>query len=750
VPLEEQVEALKRDDAHDQALVLCEAVTDDDLANRVQLIADCKLRIAYRSYTNGVYPKAFKYFKDLSIDPLILLGLFDNVVWLWSSPMPGSSSQKQRSSLLPTPVQTLISRKLPLESPPVYNDTNFKKALLALLNYLQAYRLENPALSLQPMVDDTPWEEVVDMTTLLDTCILLISVQLDDRATVMQLLTKRDNHCHYGKCESVLRVLDRHEWLVVMLCTKKKHEQALLHLKSLAIDRNSGVFYGPNKTMDYLIRLGPEWWDSVIRKYSEWVILANPTDSYKVFTAQRTKENQLPPLEVLFHLKTVSNSLPGPQGKLQQRHLVTKFLEHQIYTMHSEEEDLHNELAFCYFREVFALLEEQHGKSGGPTSGRHAQYVVAGSEPGALGIARARLIKFLNDSSFYSPPKINAARFPLDEFAMFEEKAVLYAKDGQHSSALKIIINQMKEPSRAEEYCEQYFAQKGGADVFLELFKVLIEPQADPDDTELNLNAAVDLLTRHASKIDVGVALELLPPKTKLSRLEPFFQSIIRDRNQRLRENQVVLNICKTESMRVTAEHYKLRNQSVKILPETVCNQCKNRIGEAVFVLFEGKVVHYRCFPQFHQIPNSAGIIGETMASGIGGSLAPSSASPSAFASGSLTGTSPYLTGTSPISPGGSSSLSGNPFGVPSSSSSSNPFGSSSALGANPFGADMPSSSSGSRSTYQGDSNPFGGASSSSSANPFGFDQYPGSSSAAPSSSYGYGRGSSGYGSSRY
>ena len=640
VPLEEQVEALKRDDAHEQALVLCEAVTDADLPNRVQLIADCKLRIAYRSYANGLYPKAFKYFADLAIDPLILLGLFDQVTWLWSHPVPGHTHQKQRGPLLPVAVQRLISTKLPLQSAPTYNETNFKKALLALLNYLQHYRQQNPSLSLQPSSDDTRWEEVVDMPTLLDTCIFLIGVQLDDRSTVTSLLTRRDNHCHYFKCDSVLRDLHRHEWLVIMLHSKRKHDIALMHLKALATEQDSGVFYGPTKTMDYLIKLGPEWWESVIRKYSEWVILANPVDSYKVFTAQRTKDNQLPPIEVLFHLKTVSNQFQGPNAKAQQRHLITKYLEHQIFAMHNEEEDLHNELVFCYFREVFALKEEAMGGSSMNASSRRgaqqpqAQYVVAGSEPGALGLARSRLLKFLQDSNFYSPPKINAARFPLDEHAMFEEKAVLFAKDGQHPAALRIIINQMKEPSRAEEYCALYYPQKGGSEVYLDLFKVLIEPQLDPDDTELNLNAAVDLLTRHANQIDVGVALELLPPKTKLSRLEPFFQSIIRARNQTLRENQVVLNICKTESMRVTAEHYKLRNQSVKIMPETLCHQCRNKIGEAVFVLFEGKVVHYRCYPQFHTSLPNHGVMDAGSASILGTSPYLSSA--------------PYLQGSSP------------------------------------------------------------------------------------------------------
>lgn len=712
VPLEEQVEALKRDDAHEQALVLCEAVTDADLPNRIQLIADCKLRIAYRSYANGLYPKAFKYFADLSIDPLILLGLFDQVSWLWSLPMPGHSHTKQKGPLLPVAVQRLISTKLPLHSAPTYNETNFKKALLALQNYLQHYRQLNPSLSLQPSSDDTQWEEVVDMPTLLDTCIFLIGVQLDDRSTVTSLLAKRDNHCHYYKCDSVLRDLHRHEWLVIMLHSKRKHDIALMHLKALATEQDSGPFYGPTKTMDYLIKLGPEWWESVIRKYSEWVILANPVDSYKVFTAQRTKETQLPPIEVLFHLKTVSNQFQGPNAKAQQRHLITKYLEHQIFAMKNEEEDLHNELVFCYFREVFALKEEALG---GATRGRqNAQYVVAGSEPGALGLARSRLLKFLQDSNFYSPPKINAARFPLDENAMFEEKAVLFAKDGQHPAALRIIINQMKEPSRAEDYCAQYYSQKGGSEVYLDLFKVLIEPQQDPDDTELNLNAAVDLLTRHANQIDVGVALELLPPKTKLSRLEPFFQSIIRARNQTLRENQVVLNICKTESMRVTADHYKLRNQSVKIMPETLCHQCRNKIGEAVFVLFEGKVVHYRCYPQFHTSLPNHGTMDATSASILGTSpymgssyLQGSSPSPSS----SYTPPPTSFNTTLPYAPSPSFTSDPNPFGGGMGSNaflSAAPSSSSALDNSNPFDAPSTGSSYAPRASgYSGRANPY-------------------------------------------
>ncbi len=104
---------------------------------------------------------------------------------------------------------------------------------------------------------------------------------------------------------------------------------------------------------------------------------------------------------------------------------------------------------------------------------------------------------------------------------MFEEEALLYAKDGQHSPALKIIIHQMKELSRAEQYCDKYYATKDGREVYLELFKVLIEATPDQDEMTINLHSAVDLLTRHSDKIDVGMALELLPKDISLPQLEP-------------------------------------------------------------------------------------------------------------------------------------------------------------------------------------------------------------------------------------
>lgn len=581
VPLQQQVESLKKDRAFPEALEFCEAVTDSDLEQRSKLIADCKLRLGFKKFSDGIYHVAFKYFSDLHIEPIALLSLFGSATWVWS---------KEAGPILPVRIQKIQASKNPLE-PTKFVENSLTKALSILITYLLNYRKSNPQLQLTLPKDSIAWEDVEDLATLLDTCILLISVQLKEKSIIEILLKNKNNHCHLRKCESVLQTTQNYDWLIQLYYTKNEHLTALNYLKELS-KVYTGPFSGPFRTMDYLIQLGPEWWE-IIKKFSQWVIETNLNDSYKIFTC-RDKDKMLPPLDVLDFLKNIYDKFEDIERKSSSRFLIITFLEYMINVEGSTIPELHNELIYFYLKQVL-FSKQQYCMA---TGTKPSKYVVAGSEPNPLGQYRTKLINFLQKSSFYNAPKIHALGFPLEENAMFEEKAILYSKDGRHNEALKLIVYKMKELETAENYCSKNYQSKDGDDVYLEFFKVLIEPQPDTDETLFNLNYAIDILNKYSNQIDISTALELLPPSTFVRDLEAFLKSVLRHKYEVYHNGKILLNISKTQSMKIDQEYNNLRNRPVKISIDTCCSECKKRIGDAIFAVYESNIYHYRCYPQ--------------------------------------------------------------------------------------------------------------------------------------------------------
>ena len=84
-----------------------------------------------------------------------------------------------------------------------------------------------------------------------------------------------------------------------------------------------------------------------------------------------------------------------------------------------------------------------------PRAAAGAPHVKAGSEPGLLGATRAKLLSFLDSSNYYHAEAL-LARFPLDD--LYEERAVLLAKLGQHEAALSIYVHTLKDMQTAETY----------------------------------------------------------------------------------------------------------------------------------------------------------------------------------------------------------------------------------------------------------------------------------------------------------
>ena len=88
----------------------------------------------------------------------------------------------------------------------------------------------------------------------------------------------------------------------------------------------------------------------------------------------------------------------------------------------------------------------------------------AGEEPGQLGLTRKKLLAFLENSPHYTPEKM-LSQFPLEGPScsqrhcltdslqdLYEERAILLSKIGQHEQALSVFAHKLRNSALAEEW----------------------------------------------------------------------------------------------------------------------------------------------------------------------------------------------------------------------------------------------------------------------------------------------------------
>jgi hypothetical protein len=126
-----------------------------------------------------------------------------------------------------------------------------------------------------------------------------------------------------------------------------------------------------------------------------------------------------------------------------------------------------------------------------------------------------------------------------------------------------------------------------------------------PQPHQPNWPPALDLLSKHGSRLPASSTLNLIPTTLPVAELESYFRGRIRAANSIVNEAKVVSGLRKSEV--VSAQAALLlgdgipgsnggRNRRVIVSEERVCGVCHKRLGGTVFaVLPDNGVVHYGC-----------------------------------------------------------------------------------------------------------------------------------------------------------
>ncbi|ROV92019.1 hypothetical protein VMCG_09562 [Cytospora schulzeri] len=451
-----------------------------------------------------------------------------------------------------------------------------------------------------------------------DTC--LFRAYMFSAPTLASSLFRIPNFCDPDVVNEKLVEADRYNELVDFFFGKKLHRQALELLKKFGEgeepNEKAPTLHGPQRTVGYLQNLPPEMIDLIL-EFSEWTLRQAPDMAMEVFLGDTENAETLPREKVVQYLDGIDTRLE------------VRYLEHIIGELNDLTPDFHNGL-------VELLVSQLRG-----SDNRDEEWQMD----------MIRLNGFLKESRQYSLTRA----FTLlkgDDPAFYEAQAIVLSNMGEDRQALTIYVFKMQDYAKAEEYCNRVHKSKegpkppyspaigsppasrthrpskpttpyddsdeAGPSIYQTLLSLYLNP---PPPNKPSLRPALDLLSKHGSRLPAASTLSLIPDTLPVSDLESYFRGRIRAANSAVNESRIIAGLRQTEL--VTSQALLLlgdgmpggqggRNRRVVISDERVCGVCHKRLGGSVVAaLPDGSVVHYGCLNRNEKAMSSGGGIGE-------------------------------------------------------------------------------------------------------------------------------------------
>ncbi|ROT40231.1 SPX-domain-containing protein [Sodiomyces alkalinus F11] len=393
------------------------------------------------------------------------------------------------------------------------------------------------------------------------------------------------NFCDPDVVNEKLLEHSRFTELVDFFYGKKLHSQALDLLRRFGAaetpDESAPTLHGPQRTVAYLQSLPPSEID-LIFQHSKWTLEADPDLGMEAFLADSENAETLPRDRVVDFLAGISAGLE------------VRYLEHIIGELNDATPEFHNRLVELYIK---GLRGDKGDEKWEDTMGR--------------------FLSFLRRSREYSLGKAFQL-LPRDDPAFYEARAVVLCNMGSHKQALEIYVFHMKDYVKAEEIhrgdgtrpsspdgvrpTSLDDAEEGVPSIYHTLLSLYLAP---PPPHERALQPALDLLSKHGSRLPAASTLSLIPDTLPVGQLESFLRGRIRSANSIVNESRILAGLRATEY--IASQALLLlgdgipggqggRNRRVVITEERLCGVCHKRLGGSVVaVLPDSAVVHYGC-----------------------------------------------------------------------------------------------------------------------------------------------------------
>jgi len=180
---------------------------------------------------------------------------------------------------------------------------------------------------------------------------------------------------------------------------------------------------------------------------------------------------------------------------------------------------------------------------------------------------------------------------------LFEARAILVGKLGRHDSALELYVYRLRDYDKAERYCKRiHQPDTETRNIFFTLLRIYLRPLVKTTDDLLR--PALELIARHAPRLDPEETLQLLPPLVSAHDVRVFLTDALRVPRF---DKRVVREVVLSRKDQVSRKLMYLEANRVKITDSRICPQCHKRIGPSAIVVHapRGEVTHYHCREAF-------------------------------------------------------------------------------------------------------------------------------------------------------
>ncbi len=426
VPHEQQIPQLMSEHHFELALEVADMWSDNEVDGisatngntKEQMMQKIKNMHAFDLFCKKQYKEALALFLKLNTDPSQVIGLFPD--------------------LLPEDFRNKL--EYPSKAPQLVG-ADLETGLFCLIDYLLEVRrnlanASNSSANIDSSVNgSTSSKTKYQLKNIIDTTLLKCYLQTND-ALVAHLLRLPDNHCHLEEAEKALKKHHKYNELIILYQNKGLHRNALDLLYKQSKKDNSPLA-GYKRTVQYLQHLNADNLD-LIFEYATWVLKEYPEEGIKIFTDDAAADMELLPREeIMEYLQKINGDLLIP------------YLEHVIFVWNDRKPSFHNTLMHKYREKVRILLNEYKN-----SLSESEEAAPAGQEPGELGELRRKLMRFLEESDHYSTETLPT--YLLND-GLFEERAIVMGKIGNHKEALVIYVHMLHDTKKAEDYCERMY-----------------------------------------------------------------------------------------------------------------------------------------------------------------------------------------------------------------------------------------------------------------------------------------------------
>ncbi|KDN52129.1 hypothetical protein K437DRAFT_232725 [Tilletiaria anomala UBC 951] len=423
-------------------------------------------------------------------------------------------------------------------------------------------------------------DQLSDVAQVVDTA--LLKTFLEMKPALIGPLCRLENWCKVEEVEELLQERKKVSELIALYGGKD------MHMKALKLLRKSGQKEGDEAerlgpTIRYLQNLDPKHID-VILEAAHWVLDEDTDLGLEIFTADTGKVSSFPRFAIVEDLEQFSPLL------------CIRYLEFIIGSLNESEPSLHEKLLFLYLRRATELRK----------SGEQ-------EERAAL---LKKLLAFVEISRQYGAECV-LGRLPPAQEDLYEIRAALLGRLGNHDAALSLYVHVLKNVHQAEEYCKRVWTtreSRADNDVFLTLIKVLLRPdgangqdssrQAQSESSAAEtpglpvLDEAIRIIVRHGARIDAVAAFELLPPMVPMQSLEAFMSRVLQITTAERHDAGVVSSVLKARDHQLDHGLMSLKSKHVKVTETRICPRCGKKLGNSAGITVKpisGIVTHYFC-----------------------------------------------------------------------------------------------------------------------------------------------------------